>query len=183
MLRKWKLLSSKIGYSHPFFKVREDHVITPTGLEINDYTVWESGDVAQVIPVLPNGKLLLVEQYKHGLGEMIVEFPGGFIENAELPEVAAFRELSEETGYTSTDVHKLGTFIHHPTKESGKLHLYVAKNIQKQAKKLAHDSTEDIRLLSVGSDELFKKIQSGEVLQSGSMLGLLLYLQEEQNAH
>ncbi|PIY79005.1 MAG: NUDIX hydrolase, partial [Candidatus Pacebacteria bacterium CG_4_10_14_0_8_um_filter_43_12] len=48
MLRKWKLLSSKIGYSHPFFKVREDHVITPTGLEINDYTVWESGDVAQV---------------------------------------------------------------------------------------------------------------------------------------
>lgn len=177
MSKKWKLVSSKHGYNHPFFKVREDHVVLPNGHEVSDYTVWESGDVAQIIPVASDGKLLLVQQYKHGLGDIIEEFPGGFIDNGETPLQAVQRELSEEAGFFSKNIEKLGTFIHHPTKESGKLHLFVAYNIKKLSKSLDQDITEDITVVYRTPEELLEKIKDGIVMQTGSMLGLMLYLQ------
>ena len=177
VVKKWRRINSKYGYSHPFFKVREDHVILPSGLEINDYTIWESGDVAQVVPVRSDGTLLLVQQYKHGLGEVIEEFPGGFIDKEETPLEAAKRELSEETGFSSKKIEKIGTFIHHPTKEVGKLHLFIAYDIEALPSSLEQDITEDITIVYYSSEELLAKIKDDTVMQTGSMLGLMLYLQ------
>lgn len=181
MDKKWKLLKSSYALKHPFFKVREDHVVLPNGHEVSDYTIWESGDVAQVVPIMPDGKLLLVQQYKHGLGEMIIEFPGGFIDAEETPLEAAKRELSEETGYTSSQIEKVGTFIHHPTKETGKLHLFIAYNLEEENDSLEQDVTEDISVVYFTPEKLLAKVQAGEVMQTGSMLGLLFYLQEKNN--
>lgn len=176
MNRNWVQVDSKVGYAHPFFKVREDRVLLPNGHEVPDYTVWESGDVAQVVPVTSAGSLLMVKQYKHGLGEQIEEFPGGFVDRNETPFEAANRELSEETGYHSSNLSKLGTFIHHPTKETGKLHLFIALDVQKQQVSLQQDVTEDIELVFYTPEEVLRKISSGSIMQTGSMLGLLLYL-------
>ena len=177
MDKKWTLVKSKLGYKHPFFKVREDHVILPNGHEVPDYTVWESGDVAQVVPVMPDGKLLLVQQYKHGLGEVIEEFPGGFVDKGENFLDAAKRELSEETGFSSKKIKKIGTFIHHPTKEIGKLHLFIANDLEKLPNSLEQDITEDITVVYRKPEELLEKIKNGTVMQTGSMLGLMIYLQ------
>ncbi len=177
MDKKWKLVKSKVGYKHPFFKVREDHVVLPNGHEVPDYTVWESGDVAQVVPVRSDGKLLLVQQYKHGLGEVIEEFPGGFIDKGETPLDAVKRELSEETGFSSKKIKKIGTFTHHPTKESGKLYLFIAYDIEELPSSLEQDITEDITVVYYTPEELLVKINDGIVMQTGSMLGLMIYLQ------
>lgn len=181
MSKKWKLAKSKYGYKHPFFKVREDHVILPNGYEVPDYTIWESGDVAQVLPVTPDGRLLLVQQYKHGLGEVIEEFPGGFIDEGETPLQAAQRELLEETGFSSQKIEKIGTFVHHPTKESGKLHLFIAHDIKKSPNSLDQDVTEDITVIYRTPEELLIKIKDNIVMQTGSMLGLMLYLRGKDN--
>lgn len=174
---KWSTLATKYGYLHPFFKVREDTVQLPNGSVIPDFTVWESGDVAQVVPITSDGKYLLVQQYKHGLGAEIIEFPGGFVDPGEDPKEAALRELSEETGYSTNTLIKLGTFSHHPTKESGKLHLYLAKKVQAQTKKLKADETEVITLLYLTKEEIFALITSQTVLQTGTILGFLMSLQ------
>ncbi len=177
MSKKWKIIKSKIGYKHPFFKVREDHVVLPNGYEVPDYTIWESGDVAQVVPVRSDGKLLLVQQYKHGLGEVTEEFPGGFIDKDETPLEAVKRELIEETSFTSNKIKKIGTFIHHPTKETGKLHLFIAYDLKKSLINLEQDITENITVIYRTPEELLAKTKDGLVMQTGSMLGLMLYLQ------
>lgn len=174
MSKKWLTLKSKIAYDHPFFRVREDSVQLPNGLTIPDYTVWESGDVAQVVPITADGKYLLTEQYKHGLGEVILELPGGFVDKNESPLHAAKRELSEETGYTSDNFSKLGTFCHHPSKENGKIHLYLATNIKQQSHKLRADTTEDITLKLFTKNQVLQLIANNKVIQTGTLLGLLL---------
>lgn len=84
-----------------------------------------------------------------------------------------------KTGYASDQWHKLGTFIHHPTKERGKLHLFLAKDIQPVSQKLAADQTEFIEPLFLKPKELFSLLEQGRVLQTGTMLGVVLYLKEQ----
>lgn len=179
MSHLWHLVNSKAGYTHPFFKVQEDHVRLPDDSEIPDYTIWDNADVAQVVPVNKNGELLLVQQYKHGVENVMIEFPGGFLEPQEVPEAAAKRELAEETGYGSNSFKKLGTFIHHPSKERGKLHLFLAKDIQVTDSKHQPDATEFIELVFFKPKEILDLLQQGKVLQTGTMLGVLLYLKEQ----
>ena len=175
--KKWQLVASKIGYNHPFLKVREDHVVLPNGTVIPDYSVWESGQVAQVIPITPEGNYILVEQYKQGIGRTTMEFPGGFIEANEDKLRAAQRELSEETGYQSTDWQELTTIVHHPSKEDGATHLFIAQGVTllEEKEKLQPDVTEDILVHNLTEQQVLEKILTGEIMQSGTIAGFLLW--------
>ena len=85
-MEKWKLLFSKLVFNNKWFKVRQDRVELPTGKIIDDYFVWPEGDVAFVAPVTEDNHLILVRQYKHGAGEIMIEFPAGYVDNGETPE-------------------------------------------------------------------------------------------------
>jgi len=93
-----KVLSSKMVFQGKVFGVRHDVVIEPGGTRATRDIVTHSGSVV-VLPILPDGRLLMIRQYRHTVGGYLLEVVAGRKERGEGPLNAAKRELAEETGY------------------------------------------------------------------------------------
>ncbi|MHC5828817.1 MAG: NUDIX hydrolase, partial [Nostoc sp.] len=109
-LKKWKTLKSKMVLDHYWCKVRQDEIELPNGEIIDDYFVSIKPDVAMVLPITSSKEIIFVQQYRHGVGEFFLELPAGnFDPTKESAEVAAIRELTEETGYIPQEFRKIAT--------------------------------------------------------------------------
>jgi ADP-ribose pyrophosphatase YjhB (NUDIX family) len=87
-------------------------------------------DTVIIIPIFEDGSLLMVEGYRHGAGENLLEFPGGFIEENEEPSQAAKRELFEETKHSSDSLELINRFYTWPGRTSQKNYVFVAKGLK-----------------------------------------------------
>ncbi|HUJ39813.1 MAG TPA: NUDIX hydrolase [Candidatus Acidoferrales bacterium] len=103
---KSKILTSDTMFTGRVFSVRRERVIEPTGLEVTKDVVVHPGSIV-VLPVFPNGDILLVRQYRHAVGCYLWELVAGTMEPREAPLAGARRELLEETGYTARRWRKL----------------------------------------------------------------------------
>jgi len=99
-------------YDSPWCALRRDHLVLPDGGH-QEYHVFEIHDAVAVVPVLPDGSLALLWQFRHPIGRTHWEVPAGRVDPGEGPEEAARRELLEETGLRSGRLVRLGAF--HPT--------------------------------------------------------------------
>jgi ADP-ribose pyrophosphatase len=95
---KARILRSKVIYKGRVFGVRRDEVLEPGGIRTTREVVTHPGSVV-VLPVLPDGRVLLIRQYRHAARRFLWELVAGRIERGETPRRAAARELIEETGY------------------------------------------------------------------------------------
>ena len=93
-----QVLSSTIIYNGPVFGIRRDEVIEPSGVRAIREVITHPGSVV-VLPVLPDGRILLIRQYRHATRQHLWELVAGRMDPGETPKVAAARELIEETGY------------------------------------------------------------------------------------
>ncbi len=130
-----------------------------------------------MIPVTQDGKLLLEKQYKHAVEDFMIEFPAGYLDKNEDPLDAARRELLEETGHYSETISAIATFSHNPTKEIGKVHIFIAENIYKK-QETNFDSTEDIELLILSYEQVNDMILHGEIWGTGTVAAALLFFQK-----
>lgn len=143
-LKKWKILDSKLVLDHRWCKVRQDKIQLPTGQIVDDFFVNIRPDVALVLPITSNQEIVFVRQYRHGIGEVLLELPaGGFYPDYEDAKVAAARELEEETGYISENLILLATLYDNPVKDTNQIHLFLAENAHPSGKK-SLDITEEI---------------------------------------
>ena len=76
----------------------------------------------------------MVRQWRHGARELSLEFPGGVFEKGETPELAAAREMKEETGYSACRIEKLGVFNPNPAIMSNKVHFFLALDLEASGK-------------------------------------------------
>lgn len=182
MIEKWKRLRSSIALGERWFKVRKDEVELPSGKILPDYFVWESGDVSMTVPITEDGKLLLVRQYKHGIGEMMIEFPAGYLNqnNKETAQQAAERELVEETGVEIEKIEQIGKVVHHPTKETGVLNLFLAR-VKRSNIKIAGDENEEIEILEMTPEEVLEKILNGEIWATATIAAFFLAKEKSNN--
>ncbi|MCR6639172.1 MAG: NUDIX hydrolase [Sporocytophaga sp.] len=177
MIEKWKTLASEIVFNHKWYKLRKDLVQLPDGKIVDDYFVSVRPEVVVIFAITKNKKVVLVKQYKHGSGEILIELPGGIYDpETESPEEAALRELKEETGYSGKVV-KIAELIDNPTKDTNKIHLYGVKNAIKSGEQNL-DDTEAIEVLLVSIEELKTMLLQGEIKVSGSVAGSMLALQK-----
>jgi ADP-ribose pyrophosphatase len=124
-----------------------------------------------MVPVEDGGRLLLVRQYRHAVGERLLELPAGTREAGEDPQETAIRELAEEVGRRPATVHELGGFFVAPGYTSEYINLYVCENLTEAQE--PGDEDEDIEVVALSFDDAFAAIESGEIRDAKSVIGLL----------
>jgi ADP-ribose pyrophosphatase len=172
-MKKWKTLSSELVFNNKWFRIAKDKVRLPNGKIIDDYFSWKAKEVVWIVPVTTDKKLLLVKQYKHGVGEITIEYPGAIKEDSETPKECAIRELFEETGYTAGKVVYIGEYFESPTKSSCRGHLFVAIDCVKTGNQYL-DETEDIEVLKANLNSVLEMIKNKEMKFTGSIAGTFL---------
>jgi len=175
-LKPWMLHRSHWAIDNPWCRVRRDEVELPDGQILDDFYLFVRPDIALVLPVTPDDRVVFVRQYRHGAGRVLMELPAGRIDPGEDPREAARRELREETGYTSDrPFEPIATLYDNPVKTTHRTHLFLARHaIATHAQNL--DVTEEIEVLEVPRREIAGCIQRGEICVAGSLSALLLWL-------
>ena len=175
-LQKWKILRSKMVLDHHWCKVRQDVIKLPNGKIIDDYFVNIKPEVALILPITSSRDIVFVRQYRHAVGEFFVELPaGGFDPAEESAEAAAVRELQEETGYSAQQVTKIATLYDKPSKDTNKIHLFLAENVILSGETQL-DITEEIEVILIPLESVRGKILQGEICVAGSVAALSLGL-------
>jgi len=168
-----KVLSSELIYEGRAFTVRVDTVRTVDGRKTTRDIV-EHGECVAVVAVDPDGKILLVRQYRLPAGKQLLEIPAGGIDGGEKPADAVQREMQEETGYLPKKVEKLGGFYSAPGFCTEYLHLYLATELVPS--RMVAEDTDSITLVRITPEEITGLIQSGEICDAKSIAGLLTWM-------
>jgi 8-oxo-dGTP pyrophosphatase MutT (NUDIX family) len=131
---QWQEKSRKEVYRNRIFRIEEMVSCSPSGQE-GVYSVLESQDFVLVIPVLSDregaeAEFLTVSQWRHGTGELSLEFPGGLIDPGEAAEAAAARELQEETGYRAGRLELLGKLSPNPAIMGNWQYIFAAYDLE-----------------------------------------------------
>lgn len=169
---KWQFLAmhkrphivlTEIIHENPWTAYKHDVFEFSDGTKGDYYYVENpSSGCAMVVPVLDDGRLLLVSQYRYLRDKISIEFPCGGIAVGEQPEVTARRELLEETGYEAGELSKAGAFEALPAYCKDTTHLFVARKLTKVSE-LNLELTEQIETMVRRPDELNEMIRRGEV--------------------
>lgn len=127
--RHWNFLGSRIAYQNRIVQVREDtYRFVPNDI-VRDFTVLGFSDWVNIIPITPEGKVVMIRQYRLGTRSETLEIPGGLISEDDAdPAEAALREMIEETGYHSGEVVHIGTVEPNPAIQNNRCHTYLARN-------------------------------------------------------
>src|SRR6185369_5279763 len=126
-VKPWQVLGSKLLVSERWLQLREDRVRLGNGHEIERFHVIHGPDWASVLCVTEDSEVVLVRQYRHGVGRPSLELPAGVIESHETPEEAARRELAEETGYESDDWVRIQSVSTEPARHTTQAHFFCAR--------------------------------------------------------
>jgi ADP-ribose pyrophosphatase len=122
----WKRAASEQMADCRVFQVRRDLSISPYDGSQHDFYCIEAADWVNIIPLTADNEVVMIEQYRHGAGEVGLEIPGGIVDEGEQPRDAAVRELLEETGYGATKTIALGTARPNPAIQDNLLHIFLA---------------------------------------------------------
>lgn len=125
-----------------------------------------------ILPLLDDGRVVLIENRRVALGTTLLELPAGTLEGADEPIDQALRELREETGYVARTIEPLLSFYASPGICDERMHGFVARGLVAGTQEL--DPTEEIAAVTRTWDEVMRAIRDGELVD-GKSLTLLLY--------
>jgi ADP-ribose pyrophosphatase len=174
----WQILSSEYLFNDLWFKVRKDVCKTPQGKIIDPYYVYEFTEWVTAVPVSDDGRIIMIRQYRHALGETCIEFPGGCVDDTDASfESAIKRELLEETGYSFSSYKYLGKISANPSTNNNLMHMFLAKGGQKVSAQ-SLDPNEEIEIELFTIDEVKQLLKENKILQSMHVT-CFLYAMEE----
>lgn len=128
----YKVLSSRHVLETPWVAVREDAFVTPEGVVHQPYYVVEYPDWVHVVAIDDDRRLLLVRQYRHGMGGVTLELPAGKIDATDAsPQEAAARELLEETGCAARSLRLIGTHWANPANQNNRIFTVLAEGVER----------------------------------------------------
>lgn len=160
----WKIVESRYVIETPHLRLRRDSIELPSGVRIDEYYVRETAGFSIVFALTAQNDVVLVRQYKHGIGQGVLELPAGAIEQGESAVTCAQRELAEETGYVGTPAQPefVASFISDPTNSNGRYHLFLARDVQlRQQQQL--DATEDITVELASLAQVRRYVRDGQI--------------------
>jgi ADP-ribose diphosphatase len=174
---KWKILSSEYLFRDLWFKVRKDKCETPQGKIVDPYYVYEFPDWVTAVALTEDGKVILEKQYRHALGEVDMEIPGGCVDETDKNyEEAIARELLEETGYSFSSYEFLGKISANPSTNSNLMYMYLARGGKKVAAQDL-DQNEEIEISLVTIEELKQLLRDNKIIQAMHVTCILYALE------
>jgi ADP-ribose pyrophosphatase len=162
---KWKVLSIEYLTKYIYFTSRKDRCQRIDGTIIEDYFVVELPTSACALAITENEKVILLKQYRHPIGEVIYEIPGGFVDEGEDFITGMKRELMEETGYDFSLIDHLGKIAANPGVLNNYTELFLARG-GKQTGLQQLDHNEEIEIVLVSMEELIELLVNGAIKQS-----------------
>ncbi len=159
-LTPWKILESR--YQFPKFRI--DSCELPGGKPYKAY-VFEFDSWANVVALTKNNEVVLVKQYRHGVQEVLLELPGGVVDDGEKPLEGAKRELMEETGYSAGNIIEIGRIYPNPAIQQNTLYCYLATEVELTGEQHL-DEAEEIEVQLIPLDELVEMAAQGKFLHA-----------------
>ncbi len=177
-----QVLSSTIIYKGPVFGLRRDEVIEPSGVRAMREVITHPGSVV-VLPVLPDGRILLIRQYRHATRQYLWELVAGRMDPGETPKVAAARELIEETGHRAKRFRVFLDVFPTPGFLEERMFILLAEGLT--AGEAEPEEDEKIISRAYTRKQLEEMIRSGKLRDAKSIAGILYYFRflVPQNGH
>jgi 8-oxo-dGTP pyrophosphatase MutT (NUDIX family) len=122
----WQVTRRSVAWGNRWYRVLHDEVLLPDGSTI-DYYLSDRPDIVIVLAVTTDDHAVLIRQYRHGAGQVVLELPGGVLGERESPAVAAGRELLEETGYRCETLTQAGTLLDDASRNTNTVHVFVGR--------------------------------------------------------
>jgi len=166
-----KTIKSRRIYQGKIINLRVDEVLLPDGKKASREIVEHPGAVAAV-PLLPDGKVVLIRQFRKAVEEIIYEIPAGKLELEEKPRQCMERELEEEIGYGAGELKELISYYPSPGFSGEIIHLFLATHLQKKQQNLEGDEFLEVVILKFA--EALRMIKEGKIKDGKTIIGLLL---------
>jgi len=165
-----KTLKTKKIFQGKIISLRIEEVALPDG-STTTREIVEHPEAVAILPLLEDGHILLVQQYRKPINHTTLEIPAGKVEPGENLQACVQRELEEETGYSAGSYYKILSFYPTPGYSNEIIHIFLARNL---VKKKAHpESDEFLRLTFFTLEETVKLIQEGKILDAKSIIAIL----------
>ncbi|WP_303105091.1 NUDIX domain-containing protein [uncultured Mitsuokella sp.] len=176
------LIETKIASEDVFdgvlLHVKKDTVKLPNGRTATREWIKHPG-ASSVIPVFPDGSIILVRQYRYPIDQVTLEVPAGKLDLPdEDPRFCAERELSEETGYKADKIEKLTTIATTVGFSNEHIHLYVATGLTPG--KQHTDEDEFINVVKVPMKEALEMVRDGRIIDAKSVVSILMVSQQQK---
>lgn len=172
-----RVIATQRVYDGRVVSLRVDTVQDADGRVTTREVVEHHGAVA-VVPMLADDEVLLITQYRHAVGEWLLEIPAGTLEVGEDPEECALRELQEETGYTAARLSKVLSVYVSPGYCDELIHIYVAEQLAPGVARPEVD--EVIQQTPVKLRDIPELIALGKIRDGKTVAALLAVLAERE---
>ena len=172
-MEPFRTIESRRIHEGRVLNLRVDTLDVGSGRTVHREVV-EHIPVAVIAALDSKGRVLLVRQYRHPVGEWLLELPAGGLDPGEDPQAAARRELQEETGFYPGRLERVGGFYSAPGFTDEFLHLYIARELRPQP--LKADVDEEIEVVPTSLGQVRELLLSGEIKDAKSIAGLLTLL-------
>jgi 8-oxo-dGTP pyrophosphatase MutT (NUDIX family) len=166
------------AFSDRWIRLRLGTVVQADGRTFPGGPILEYPDWVDVIALTDDFNVVLVEQYRHGVGERRTEFPAGTVDDpAEPPLVAVQRELLEETGHASDEWHLLGAAHVYPARQTNRIHSFLALGARRVAAQHL-DEGEVIRAYELPFTDFIEQVRNGAIELPALQLADLFWLRQ-----
>lgn len=165
-IKPWPTLGSRKLGDFRVFSVRGDMKVSPRTGKQHEFYVIEAVNWVNVIPITTDGKIVMVEQYRHGSASVELEVPGGVMDFTDSDAVATgVRELREETGYEGKDARLIGQIRPNPAIMNNLCYTVLVEGCELKHER-EFDPSEDLRTVLVGQEEIPDLIRAGRIAHS-----------------
>ena len=172
--RPWEALGEEECGDFEIFRVRRLRAPSPVDGGEHVFHLAQSPDGVAVVALTDDGRMVMVEQFRHPLSRVTLETPAGIVDPGESPEDAAARELREETGFAGDPAEILGTIELNPSWQRSRVHVAVVRNARRAGSK-DEDPAEDLRCSLLPVSDLDQRIRAGDVEAAAVLSAIALW--------
>jgi ADP-ribose pyrophosphatase len=162
---EWKILESEYLFKVPWLTIRKEKCELPNGTIMPAYYILEYPSWVSAFALTKDHQVVMVKQYRHGLGVISTELPGGVVDAGESIETAVARELKEETGYEFESFEFIGKLCANPATSNNYMHMFIARGGEKTSGQML-DATEDVEVVLYTIEEVKQMLRENRIVQA-----------------